>query len=432
MKNTRITITLICLILLLGCQSDALIPFDQSSLALQNVEEQAEQKSDQLVIWTHENIFENSLPIFLERYPDLQVKIVPKNTNNLVEEYRSSLMTGQTPDLYVIPDEVLGEFSSIGGFENLYQEPYYDEKFFERRPEGLLRNYINREKQEMFAMPLLFFPYITFYRADILAEKGYPSDPDKLATLLNDEKKWMEMAQKLEDNDQYIIESEHMMLDMLLRTNYFLDKDYNYLGKENDFQTLTNAAIEVPEKGLSPYYNIWNENGQKAIQDDQLVMFQMGSYVMENLKEWVPEQKGKWGVTSMPFGLSGTDKKASMSIAIAEDSDNKEIAWEFAKQMANDMFYMYEQAENDPYYINNDLKSTFWKVLSNDTIGQPQPVDQQIQFIWDVNMKEFHSGTEVTKEAINKIHENIEERIKYDQRALKQLIQETSEQDIDK
>ncbi|WP_058308023.1 ABC transporter substrate-binding protein [Gracilibacillus massiliensis] len=432
MKNFKITLTLICLILLIGCQSSTLIPFEESSLSFQNIEKQSEKKSNELVIWSHENIFENSLPRFQERYPNLQIEIVPIQPSNLVEDYRNSLMTGQTPDLFVIPDHVLGEFSSISGFENLYQKPYYDEAFFERRPEGLLSKYINSDKEELFAMPLLFFPYMTFYRADILEENGYPSDPVKLADILDDEEKWMEMAKSLEKNGQYIIDSEQQILEMLLRTSYSLDSDYNYLGKEEPFRTVTNTAIKVSENELSPYYNIWGESGQKAIEDDQLVMFQMGSYVMENLKEWAPEQKGKWGITSLPFQLSGTDKQASMSIAIAEESENKEIAWEFAKMMANDMLYMYEQAENDPYYINSDLTSTFWNVLSKDSIGQPQPIDQHIQFIWDVNMKEFHSGKEVTHEAINKIHNTIQERIRYDQRALKQLIQGSSNQGIDK
>lgn len=121
-----------------------------------------------------------------------------------------------------------------------------------------------------------------------------------------------------------------------------------------------------------------------------------------------------------------------MSIAISDKSSNKELAWSFAKMMSNDMFNIYESAENDPpYYINEDLKSIYLSAMDRDSIGKPQPIDQQIKFIWDVAMKEFQDGKEMNREAINKVHYDVQERIKYEQRALKQSIHEIEKADSD-
>ncbi|GAE94869.1 solute binding protein of ABC transporter system [Gracilibacillus boraciitolerans JCM 21714] len=289
-------VIVIFLILLMGgCHAANITPFKESSLELTSREEEEQQQSsDHLVVWTHQNIFENSLPRYKEKYPNIQVDIVTEKPQNLVEKYRKSLISGVTPDLYVIPDDVLGEFSGITGFENLNEKPYYDKAFFASRPKGLLNNYIDSE-DKMYAMPLLFFPYVTYYRADILEENGYPSDPYHLSIFLNNRDNWMKLAEDLQVKQQYIIESEQMMLEMILRTSSFLDENYDYVGKHEAFQTITNAATDVVDKGLSPHLNIWHEQGQTAINNDQLVMFQMASYVKDSLKVWAPDQAGKWG-----------------------------------------------------------------------------------------------------------------------------------------
>ncbi|WP_208589895.1 ABC transporter substrate-binding protein [Gracilibacillus suaedae] len=424
MKQFTIWIVIASVVILVGCHSSSFEPFQESSLSndLAEVEEESAQVNE-LVIWTHNNIFEDSLPEFLEMYPDVEIKIIDKfNENNLIKEYRQGMLAGKTPDLYVLPDYALGEFAGIGGFENLYENRYYDESFFARRPESLLNHYKSKDGTEIFAVPLLFFPYVTYYRADILSEYGYPNNPLELSNYINDYENWLEMAQDLKENGHYILDSEHMLLETVLRTSYFLDEEFEYLGDDEPFITTFNIAAEVAEKDLSPYVNIWNERGREAFQNDELVMFQMASYVTSHLQEWVPEQNGKWGITTLPFELAGVDKQASMSIAISENSQHKDLAWEFAKKMADDMLYMYEDIENDPYFINTDLKQLYWKALNKEVPGKPQSLDQDIKSIWDVAMKDFHGGKSITSEAIENINDEIKERIKYDQRALQKYI----------
>ncbi|WP_018933033.1 extracellular solute-binding protein [Gracilibacillus lacisalsi] len=430
MKPFRIWIAAISILFLVGCHSSSFKPFQESSLSsdLVEVEEESVQ-ANELVIWTHRNVFEDSLPEFLDMHPDVDVNIKEIDEHNLIKEYRQGMLAGKTPDLYILPDYVLGEFTGISGFENLYEKRYYEESFFERRPESLLNHYKSEDGTEMFAIPLLFFPYVTYYRADILSEYGYPSDPLELSSYINEDENWLEMAQDLKENGHYILDSEHMLLEMVLRTNYFLDEEFEYLGGNEPFVTTFNIATAVVEKDLSPYVNIWDERGREAFQNDELVMFQMASYVASHLQEWVPEQNGKWGITTLPFGLAGVDKQASMSIAISEKSQHKDLAWEFAKKMADDMLYMYEHVENDPYFINPDLKQLYWIALNKEVPGTPQSLDQNIKFIWDVAMKDFHGGKAITSEAIENINEEIKERIKYDQRALQKLLNSKTQEE---
>lgn len=60
----------------------------------------------------------------------------------LVDTYHQSIIDDETPDLFLIPDQELGSFSEIDGLENLLEAKYYDQDFFEKRPNGFLENYL--------------------------------------------------------------------------------------------------------------------------------------------------------------------------------------------------------------------------------------------------------------------------------------------------
>src|SRR5690606_5150753 len=92
-----------------------------------------------LEVWTPENIFVHSLSKYKDRFPNVKVEINDQmDRNSLVTQYRSSLVSKKSPDIFVIPNVFLGTFNSINGFENVLEEPYYDPTFLEDRPEGLL------------------------------------------------------------------------------------------------------------------------------------------------------------------------------------------------------------------------------------------------------------------------------------------------------
>ncbi|UOQ86377.1 ABC transporter substrate-binding protein [Gracilibacillus salinarum] len=426
MKKVGKKIIFILLLLLCGCSNADFTSFQSSPLAPELlIQEEVQGEQQRLEVWTNTNIFSESLPGFLESHQGVEVTIKVFDKDELLDKYRRSLIAGESPDVFVIPDNFLGEFSDITGFENLLNEPYYDEDFFAERPSSLLKRYQDEKKQTMFAMPLLFFPYVTFYRADILREYGYPTDPYQLAIFLKERSNWMEMAQELAQDGRYILESEHKLIEMLLRTNYFLDDQYHYLAAEPPFSTAFVAASSAAGFELSPYLNIWDSNGQTALKANQLVMFQAASYTLENLKEWVPDQAGKWGMTSLPFDVAGIDNNASMSIAISETSKQKELAWAFIQKMSDDMLHMYKNVEHDSYLLNQDLEQLYWMVLHKELPGKPHSLDQQIFFYWNAALKNFNDGKAITYETIDQVNQQILNAIKYDQRALHNYLTNT-------
>lgn len=415
-------ICMIVIVCLTGCVSQSVEPVIDSSFYQQyngKIKKESSQESKHLLIWTSQNIFENSLPPFQQLYPDLDITIETVDKEELVNRYLTSLIVGKTPDIFVLPDQYLGMFRGVGGLEDLQGSTYYEEEFFNKRPQAILDEHIYNEK--MLTFPLLFFPYVTFYRADIFEANGYPHDPLELSKYISNASDWYKLAYGFYNHDQYIMESDHSLIEMALQTSNFLNDDFEYIIEDSPFNETIKAAQLVTNKPYDKYVNIWEESGKEALANDQLVMFYSPSYMKENLQQWVPEQKGKWAITTPPFGLRGVDKDASLSIAISSASKNKKVAWQFIKHMSNDMLNMYLHPIQSDFYRNEDILDIYRKMIEEDNPGIPSPLDREIKWIWNHSIKEFQSGYEIKPLMIEQAHKDVMNFIRQDQQALQNL-----------
>ncbi|GAA0307453.1 multiple sugar transport system substrate-binding protein [Gracilibacillus halotolerans] len=412
-------------LLLTACSKSAFIPIEQTPLA--NYKEKTENNTVEisekkvLKVWTHDDILQGSLTAFSEKFPNVEVEIKEMGKSTLVSQYRSSLVMNKSPDIFVIPDEFLGSFSSINGFENLLDEYYDDPTYLDNRPEGLMKPYIDSQSQEMNIVPLLYFPYVMYYRVDILEELGYPSDPQDLAVYLNNTYNWLTMARDLKEKGYYITDTEVTFLDTLFRANYFMDEQNEYIGSSNEWLDIHKTAITIYDEQLDFGKTIWEQETQQALRDDELIMFIGASYMDHHLKGWAPEQEGKWAITTLPFELTAIDQYNSMSMAISSQSEDKMLAWEFVKHMTNDMLNIYTGIKQDPYFQNQNLQPVYWESLDSNMPGKPHVFDDDIKMIWDVTLKNLNWGEPFTMENVHRFHDDVKSRIKYEQQLLQEF-----------
>lgn len=417
-----LSICMIVIVCLTGCVSQSVEPVLDSSFYQKyngKLKNETQQVSNHLVIWTPENIFENSLPRFQEMYPDMEIIIETVDKEELVNKYLTSLIVGKTPDVFIFPDQYLGMFRGVGGLEELNESTYYEEEFFKKRPQALLDEHIYNDKMRTF--PLLFFPYVTFYRADIFEENNYPHEPLELSKYINKATNWYKLAYGFYNHNQYIMESDHSLIEIALRTSNFLNDDVEYIVENSPFNETVKAAQLVTNKPYDQYVNIWEDSGKEALANDQLVMFYSPSYMKDNLEQWLPEQKGKWAITTLPFGLRGVDKDASLSAAISSSSNNKKAAWQFIKHMANDMLNMYTHPIQSDFYRNDDIQKIYRKMIDENNPGTPSPLDREIKWIWNHSIKEFQLGYEIKPLMIEQAHKDVMNFIRQDQQALQNL-----------
>lgn len=390
---------------------------DLESDAINNVNNN-DSGTEKLTIWTTENSFQETVKNFSTAYPNVKVEIVEIAPHELVETYRNSIIDQDTPDIFMIPEENLDSFTGIQGLEDLTDEAYYDQDIFTKLPKGLLENYLSYDKKEMYTMPIWIYPFVTYYRADILEKEGFPSEPNELAAYMENENNWIQMAKKLKDNGHYILEYPQSLLSYFNRTSNYFDEQLNYLGNTGAQAKLLKVSDSIFENELYLDNNIWSTEGQQALSEDKLIMIYQPSYAKDSLKEWLPEQTGKWRATRMPFGKVGLDNETSKTMAISAYSEQKTLAWEFIKLTTNDMINMYWTDEKDDFFGGQNLNKLNQELISTDVPGIPTPIDSSAFEVWKLYLYKFNTGDTMNNKVLSNIERDVNERIRLSKRAL--------------
>ncbi|CAM3832970.1 ABC transporter substrate-binding protein [Marinicrinis lubricantis] len=218
---------------IIGCSSistnEKLAPYKALDAEEGDNQVEADEGPTSLTIWAPAHIFVNQIQTFGQMYPDVELNVVEIDQSEMIGKYIDSIGQKQPPDIILINDGNLGDFSGIDGFVDLLGKQEADPVFFEKLPRGLFENYKSFHEDKMFAMPILNFPYVTYYRADILEKEGFPSDPEQLAIYLQDQENWIELARALKESGHYIFESTHSLLSLIHRGSNYFDKELGYI-----------------------------------------------------------------------------------------------------------------------------------------------------------------------------------------------------------
>lgn len=412
-----LSIFIVVAFLIVGCNrepiTEKLSPYESSHFTeaeIKQVESAESQRS--LTVWASANIFANQIQTFHTMYPDVEVKVVEVASSEMIEKYMDSINQNETPDIILINDKNLGEFSGIDGLVDLLGKQETDPTFFKQLPKGLIENYKSFHEGKMFAMPMASFPYVTFYRADILEREGFPSNPEQLGIYLQEEENWLYMANKLKGSDHFIFDSTQSLLSTINRSSNYFDEELNYIADQGPMKRALEMANIANQDNLTLNINIWDNNGQQALKEGKLIMLYLPSYIQYHLKEWVANQPGKWRVTSMPLGIVGMDKEAGISLAISSYSENIDLAWEFIKMSSTDMINMYGYENKDPFYGGQDLNQVFKNAMNSDIPGQPTPLDNYASELWELNLYKYTMGFPITEQSLARIKVDVINRIR--------------------
>jgi len=151
---------------------------------------------------------------FVRLHPDVTVE-----WTHIVGETRQpfldALASGEPPDLLVVDFGLFSEMSGLDLFEDLGKPPYSAPSHSDWFPGMDWYRFLAVEGGRMFAVAKDLPAAVTFYRADILDQYGYPSDPEELAVWMEDPDNWLAMAVDLKMHDHWIISWNHEPLELL-------------------------------------------------------------------------------------------------------------------------------------------------------------------------------------------------------------------------
>lgn len=290
-------------------------------------------KSNEIDVWTSSPEWEKLIKEFEAQNKGIKVNLKVFDYNSSNKEFIKALSSGTGPDVMEIYNVYFGQYVVNGILEDLLKDPYNAGKYEKDFPKDVWESNMSLDNKSILGITLNASPMLTFYRADVMKENGFPSEPEELGKFIESPENLVAIAKKLKTKDQYILQWVSEIADLIGSSMGFFDKDLNYV-RNNSL-----AANSLVAKGVSFYrsahkdalessISYWSDDGRKAIQSSKLVMLHsMGPWVADELKSIAPDQKGKWRVTRPAFGVSGWASDSRM--CINAQSKNKELAWKF-------------------------------------------------------------------------------------------------------
>ncbi|MGL4762304.1 MAG: ABC transporter substrate-binding protein [Sarcina sp.] len=306
----------------MGCTGS----FSKPEVSENNITE--EKDIVELNLWSHYDGMKDIMTSFEKENPNIKVNLKVFPYEGYEQAYKESLMKKEgEADLFIIDSNDYGNFNSIKGLENLLKSDYTTMSYKKDFDKELWELGKSLDKEKLLGIPIASAPIMTYYRKDILEKYGFPGEPEELAEFMKDEENWFEMAEKLKEEGISLFQWYGELVKISSSNMPYFNKDFEYQRNDEDFKNAINRAIRAQKSSLGAHVDIWTDVGLKMIKNDKLVMLHLGSWGAKELSDMVPEQTGKWRVTSLPFGVYGWNNASIISMA--ENSSNKEVAWKF-------------------------------------------------------------------------------------------------------
>lgn len=385
-----------------------------------------------LTLWTYYEGFEWIVEEFNKVNHNVRIRVEVFPSENYAQRCLEAIIRNEGPDLIVLDSPHIEVFNGNEAMQDLLEEPFSADIYKNDFTESLWRLASSFDQKRLIGIPIASTPMLTYYRADIMEQYGFPTDPEKLAEYMKDPNNWLNIAHALKKDNKYIAQwaSEPIRI-YETGTGFFNDK-LQFLRNSDEFYKGINASREVKKSGLALNIDVWSNEGNQAVRDGKLAMLYFGTWGAEQIKSWVPEQAGKWRATALPFGVKGWFN--STIISINSTSKYKEEAWDFIRfsTLNADNYYgqgyipVYLPVRNksddngykEPFLGGQETLKDYKKI--GDSVREPiiTPLDGKANEIWYANIDKSITNDVDPKEFIGGIEEEIMEKIEEDKEAL--------------
>jgi len=186
---------------------------------------------------------------------------------------------------------------------------------------------------------MIGFPFgsstlMTYYRADIMEQYGFPAEPEEFARFMEVPENWLAVARALKKDGRYLAQWATEIIALYDSTQGVFDENVDFLRNNETYLKAIQFVKQINEEGLVSLTDVWTESGAQMVRDGNLAMLHLGTWGADQIKLWAPDTAGLWRATRLPFNLYGWANSASFMIPSA--SDQKDWAWEFVKYVSTE------------------------------------------------------------------------------------------------
>ena len=298
----------------------------------------AEAGSKTLTVYAWDKGF--NIPALEAAEADYKANVDPDFDLDIVEQAQSSdvenaiTLAGSSNDYSALPDIVL--------FQDHYIQRYvadYPDAWVSIDDAGVNWDNVGAEKQSYSTIDGVHYGFpvdngtcIFAYRTDLLGEAGYSIDDLTGCTW----EKFIEIGKAVYDKTgKYLLCMDgdgndlfYLMMQAEGQSQW-KDGEPNITGNE-DLKTIFNLMVEMAQNNVLYLANDWSDYTDQAITGDMVAGVCNGNWIIPTIKN-VPENSGKWEITSMPTikGGEGFAANGGSSLYITSNCQNQQLAKDF-------------------------------------------------------------------------------------------------------
>lgn len=298
-----------------------------------------------LIVWVWDSAktgLDVNMAAFQEKYPNIEIEYQINGTDDVFNKFLVSSTTGDVvPDVIAVESSHLGKLVEVGSLLDITDrvEPYKDKmndfKWADATKDG-----------KIYAMPWDSGPSVMFYRNDIFAEAGLPSEPEEVAKHIQTFDDYYDAAKQIKEKTGVTIFSDSKTASnnrffetiMWQRGLWYFDENGQVALDNPDIIEIGNYIAKFMDEDLVYDAEPWSDAWLNGLLDDKVATIVGASWFDGVLSGWVaPEAVGKWSVVKMPkWSLSdhyGSANDGGSNMAINKYSKHPEAAWKFIEFM---------------------------------------------------------------------------------------------------
>lgn len=302
---------------------------------------------------TGDDGFEAALEGFQNMYPNVEVELIFTDITAHHQALQTALAAGNgAPDVAMVEGAYIAQYKDSTALCNLYE--FGADKLKDDFVSFKWNQAISSDTQRLIALPWDLGPTLYYYRTDVFAECGLPTDPQEVAQMMSTWEGVLNVAEAVSiPGERWLLPSAVYPYQWMFINRDYYDENLNLiLEREGDLECLE-ACLEIRKNGWDMNVDMWSAEAYAAYAAGTCVSTAAGSWFSGFIKKDIdPDGSGHWGAAVLPGNLPETNWGGSF-LVIPEQSPNKAAAWAFVSYMmatAEGQNTMFKEIDYFPAY----------------------------------------------------------------------------------
>ncbi len=186
---------------------------------------------------------------------------------------------------------------------------------------------------KMIGFPMDTGPTALFYRADIFAKAGLPTDPNQVTAQIHTWDQYLQAGVKLKSATQgkaFVVDDVNDAFAQLLAQSakQYVTPSNQYIGNQPYMRQIWNQAVQVAQLGIDNKIQRYGTSWNEAASNGSLAAFMGAVWMKQILQDAAPNTSGKWRIARAP---GGDGNNGGSFIAITTASQHPKEAFEVIK-----------------------------------------------------------------------------------------------------